>query len=345
MNTSNLLTGIHILDLSLLLPGPLCTWHLQAIGARITKIEPPGAGDYAKHMGYLDTDGLSHFYKYLNAGKTCVTLDLKAADDRDAFLEMVRQADAVIEGFRPGVMARLGLAHAVLAEVNPRISLISISGYGQTGAMANAAGHDINYMAAAGMLNEFVPVLAGAVAPEGTAQGQFIGMPNLQFGDILGGSITAAFMTSSAILSAQRSCNGTHIDVSMTRSLQQNNVMPMIESRVFGAPKPVGQSLLNGGAPCYGLYRTQDGRYLAVGALELKFWQALCDAIDCGRLRDAHWQLGLAVGSDAARQVRDAMAAVFAAKPMADWLKLLVPTDCCVNAVLRMDEVLAGARD
>jgi alpha-methylacyl-CoA racemase len=166
-------------------------------------------------------------------------------------------------------------------------------------------------------------------------------MPNLQFGDILGGSVTAAFMTSSAILSAQRKGKGTHIDVSMTHSLQKNNVMPMIESRVFGAPKPAGQSLLNGGAPCYGLYRTQDGRYLAVGALELKFWQALCDAIGCEYLRDAHWQLGLAVGSDAARQVQDAIAAVFAAQPMAYWLKLLAPVDCCVNAVLRMDEVLA----
>jgi alpha-methylacyl-CoA racemase len=145
MDTSNLLNGIHILDLSLLLPVPLCTWHLQAIGARITKIEPPGAGDYAKHMGYMDTDGLSHFYKYLNAGKTCVTLDLKAAEGRDAFMKMVRHADAVIEGFRPGVMARLGLTHDALAAINPRISLISISGYGQSGDMANIAGHDINY--------------------------------------------------------------------------------------------------------------------------------------------------------------------------------------------------------
>jgi alpha-methylacyl-CoA racemase len=332
MTTQNLLDGIRILDLSLLLPGPLCTWHLQSIGAHIVKIEPPGAGDYAKHMGALDDDGVSHFYKSLNGGKQMLQLDLKSAPDRARFLELAATADAVIEGFRPGVMARLGLSHDVLLQANPRICLVSISGYGQTGALAAAAGHDINYMAAAGMLHEMI----------GTADAAFIAMPNLQFGDVLGGAVTAAFMTSSAILCAQRSGTGRLVDVSMTHSLHANAVMPCIETRAFGAPTAAGQGLLNGGAPCYGMYRTRDDRYLAVGALEAKFWQALCEAIGRADLREAHWQFGLVPGSAAAQAVRTDLAATFAREPLAHWLHALRGADCCVNAVLRMDEVLAG---
>ncbi|MGL4576400.1 MAG: CaiB/BaiF CoA transferase family protein [Burkholderiaceae bacterium] len=328
MELLELLKGIRILDLTRLLPGPLCTWHLQSVGAEILKIEPPGEGDYAKTMGDLDADGVSFFYKHLNAGKTIQTLDLKTPQDHARLLELAKTADAVIESFRPGVMARLNLSHTQLAAVNPRINLISISGYGQSGAMSGAAGHDINYMAASGMLHEFIgeddqPVL-----------------PNLQFGDVLGGAVTAAFMTVSAILSAKQTGRGSHVDVSMTASLQAGNVMPLFETLAHGKPKAAGQSLLNGGVPCYGIYRTADNRFLAVGALELKFWQTLCDAIDRPDLRDAHWQLGQRIGSADAQQVRKALAQVFATRSMQDWTAHFAKFDCCVTPVLRLDEVL-----
>jgi crotonobetainyl-CoA:carnitine CoA-transferase CaiB-like acyl-CoA transferase len=328
-----LLAGIRILELTRLLPGPLCTWHLQGLGAQIIKIEGPGEGDYAKAMCDLDTDGISFFYKHLNAGKTLHVRDLKTPADHAQFLEMVKAADAVIESFRPGVMARLHLSHAQLAAVNPRVSLISISGYGQTGPMAQAAGHDINYMAGAGMLHELI----GAASEEQ----RFIPMPNLQFGDVLGGAVSAAMMTLAAILSAQRTGRGSHVDVSMTAQLQANNVMPLFETMARGQPGASGQSLLNGGVPCYGMYRTADDRFLAVGALELKFWQALCDALSRPDLRDIHWQRGEAVASKQHLHARRELQAVFATRSMHAWAQFFAQIDCCVTPVLRLDEVLA----
>jgi crotonobetainyl-CoA:carnitine CoA-transferase CaiB-like acyl-CoA transferase len=329
---SGLLAGVRVLDLTRLLPGPLCTWHLQSLGAEIIKIEAPAydnaAGDYAKTMSDLDADGISYFYKYLNAGKQVLALDLKTAVGHARLLELVKTADAVIESFRPGVMARLALSHAQLAAVNPRINLISISGYGQTGPMSQAAGHDINYMAGSGMLHEFIGESGEPV------------LPNLQFGDVLGGALSAAFLTVSAILAAQRTGAGSHVDVSMTAQLQANVMFPRFETLAHGAPKAAGKSLLNGGVPCYGLYRTQDDRFLAVGALELKFWQALCDAIGRPDLRGAHWQLGQQVGGADAKRVRQVLQTLFAAQPLVHWLQQLNPFDCCVSPVLRIDEVL-----
>jgi crotonobetainyl-CoA:carnitine CoA-transferase CaiB-like acyl-CoA transferase len=325
----NLLAGVRIIDLTRLLPGPLATWHLQSVGAEILKIEPPGEGDYARAMGPLDTDGVSFFYKHLNTGKTVRVLDLKSATDRAVLLNEVASADAVIESFRPGVMARLGLSLADLQAINPRIALISINGYGHTGPMAQAAGHDINYMAMAGMLHELID--AAAPAPL---------LPNLQFGDVLGGAMTAAFATVSAILSARIQGTGRHIDVSMTQALTTSNIMPLLATMSHGQPKPLGQDLLNGGVPCYNIYRTADHRFLAVGALELKFWQTLCDAIARTDLRNAHWQLGQKVGSAEAQGVREQLQAVFASQTLAHWQQHFAKVDCCVTPVLRMDEVL-----
>jgi alpha-methylacyl-CoA racemase len=355
--TQNLLSGIRILDLTRLLPGPLCTWHLQNLGAEIIKIESPGEGDYAKAMCDLDADGMSFFYKHLNAGKPMQVLDLKRPTDHTRLLELVKDADAVIESFRPGVMARLNLSHAQLTVVNPRICLVSISGYGQTGPMAQAAGHDINYMAGSGMLHELIsdrslpdPTAGASMGTlprplppggRGADGGEFIPMPNLQFGDVLGGAVSAAMMALAAILSAQRTGQGSHVDVSMTAQLQVNNVMPLFETLARGAPGASGHSLLNGGVPCYGVYRTADQRFLAVGALELKFWQALCDALDRPDLRDVHWQLGEPVGSARHAQVRDALAAIFIQHDMNAWVARLAPFDCCVSPVLRLDEVIS----
>ena len=151
----SLLAGIRIVDLSALLPGPLATWHLQGLGAEIVKIEPPGAGDNARTIGPMAGE-VSYFYRHLNRGKRIVQLDLKSTAGRDALFGQLRGADALIESFRPGVLARLGLTLPVLQRDNAALSLISISGYGQSGAMAAFAGHDINYLALSGWLHELI---------------------------------------------------------------------------------------------------------------------------------------------------------------------------------------------
>ena len=333
------LAGIKLLDLTRLLPGPMATRHLADLGAIVIKIQSPDAlqADYAKTMGQpSDMTGTgdaraSYFYQHCNAGKQELTLDLKLPADKAHFLELVRTADAVLESFRPGVMARLGLAFEVLQAVNPAISLISISGYGQQGAWAGAAGHDINYMALSGMLHEFC-----------AANMESLPLPNIQYGDLLGGAMTAAFATTAAILHSKIHGVGCWMDVSMTASLLAHNVMPLFATQARGAPTPADMDLLNGGVPCYSAYRTADGRFLAVGALELKFWQSFCAVIAHPDWAVKHWSLGnLDIGNSDSMLLKAQVADLIASQSLADWVALFAGHDCCVTPVLRMDEALA----
>jgi crotonobetainyl-CoA:carnitine CoA-transferase CaiB-like acyl-CoA transferase len=310
----------------MLLPGPLSTWHLRSLGARVLKIEPP-TGDYARTIGPLDGP-ISRFYQHLNFDKEILTLDLTQDVGRRVFFDRLPQTDLVMESFRPGVLERLGLGFERLREVNPRVCLVSISGYGRTGAFARMAGHDINYLALSGWLHELI-------ADEGEPV-----MPGVQIADVLGGALTAAFAAVSAILLARSSGGGTHVDVSITAALLSNNVLPLVHAQAaVQSPRP-GKGLLNGGVPCYGLYKTRDGRYLAVGALESKFWNSLCKALGRPEWAGRHWQSGQAIGGQDATEVRAELARAFAAQPLSHWQRVFVDVDCCVTPVLRMDEVL-----
>ncbi len=328
MTGTALLAGASILDLSRLLPGPLATWHLAGLGARVVKVESPAIGDYAKQIGPLDGE-ISYFYRHLNANKHIVALDLATAEGRAAFLERASAADLVVESFRPGVLDRLGVGFARLREANPRLCLISISGYGSAGRMAAAAGHDINYLALSGWMSELMP-LHGEPSP-----------PAVQIGDVLGGALTAAFAAVSALLHARSSGAGCHVDVSMTAALISSNPLGLAYAMGHVERPGPGRDLLSGGAPCYGLYRTRDGRYLAVGALESKFWVKLCKVLGRTDLAGRHWQNGQEIGGEDARQVREELARIFAAEPAAHWQRAFAESDCCVTPVLRMDEVLA----
>ncbi|MGH8294904.1 MAG: CaiB/BaiF CoA transferase family protein [Steroidobacteraceae bacterium] len=326
MTVTALLAGTSVLDLSRLLPGPLATWHLAALGARVVKVEP-ASGDYAREIGPREGE-LSHFYRHLNQGKEIVTVDLGQSDGLAEILERVGRSDLVVESFRPGVLARLGLGFDRLREANPRICLISISGYGSEGDMAAAAGHDINYLALSGWMSELMPATGEPT------------LPAVQIGDVLGGAMAAAFAAVSALLRASSTGRGCHVDVSMTAALISSNPLALAYARA-GAARPVpGQDLLSGGVPCYGLYRTGDGRYLAVGALEAKFWARLCEVLGRADFVSRHWQNGQEVGGDDARAVRQDLTRIFAAKPLSHWQHVFAGSDCCVTPVLRMDEVL-----
>jgi alpha-methylacyl-CoA racemase len=330
------LAGVTVIDLTRLLPGPMATRHLADLGARIIKVQSPdpAQADYAKTMGAAqDMDGDStYFYRHCNAGKSDLTLDLKQTSDRATLLEICKTADVVIESFRPGVMAKLGLSFEALQAVNLGISLVSITGYGQHGAWAGAAGHDINYMALSGQLHEL-----------SDAQGN-ITLPNIQYGDLLGGAMTAAFATVAAVLQAKLQGRGAWMDVSMTASLLAHNVMPLFAVQAAGAPAAAGTALLNGGVPCYRAYRTQDGRQLAVGALELKFWQAFCAAVNRPDWAAQHWNLGSHEAGDAGAQtLAGEVAELIASEPLSYWTALFNTVDCCTTPVLRMDEALHHA--
>lgn len=316
------LHGLRVLDLTRLLPGPLATQHLADFGAEVIKIEDTGVGDYARTMGAMH-GRTSFFYQLVNRNKKSLRLDLKQAAGREIFLRLVESADVVVEGFRPGVMTKLGLDHASLAGVNPRIVLCSITGYGQDGPYAMRAGHDINYIGYAGVLDQI-----------GTAGGP-PAVPNLQIGDLLGGTLSALFGLLVAVIDARASGRGRHVDVAMTDAALAHAVFPLVEVLANGRVRPRGEDLLSGGVPCYGVYRTADGRYMAVGALEEKFWHLLCDTLARDDLKPMH----LATGAEGAR-ARAELEAVFRTRSQAEWVAVFDRVDCCVTPVLRLEESL-----
>ncbi len=314
------LNGVRVLDLSRLLPGPFCTQLLRDLGAEVIKVEDPQGGDYVRYTPPLLDDGNSVFFHTLNRGKKSVTLDLKAAADSRRFLALVATADVVVEGFRPGVLDKLGVGPARLLEHNPRVIVCSISGYGQTGPLAKRAGHDVNYLARAGAL---------ALMREPTV------LP-VQVADLAGGALPAAFSICAALVGRATSGKGAILDVSMTHQAHGLLALTLSRASVPGEP-PLGggRDLLIGAVPCYGVYPTKDG-HLSVGGIEPKFWMGLCAALDLPELADRGLDTGAA--GDEARAI---LAAKLATRTTAEWMALLAPLDVCVEPVRAPEEVLA----
>jgi alpha-methylacyl-CoA racemase len=314
------LQGIRVLDLSRLLPGPFLTMILADMGADVVKVEDPNLGDYVRAVPPAK-GGVGGRYLALNRGKRSIVLDLKQVAGRAALLAMVEKADVVVESFRPGVMAKLGLSYDVLAARNPTIILCSISGYGQTGPYSHRAGHDLDYIALAGVLAMTGPAAAG---PQ---------LPGVQIADLAGGSLWSATAILAALVGRHRTGKGAHLDISMTEGALAL-LAPDLGNLDCGAKPTRGVETLNGGLACYGVYRTKDARYLAVGALEPKFWLVLNAAI--GRPPVATELV--AAPADQAR-IRDELAGIFMQKTAAEWHVVLAPHDCCVELVTELDEL------
>lgn len=321
------LAGIRVLDLTRLLPGPMCTLHLADLGADVVKIEDTGAGDYARTLALspgATACAMTAWYRAINRNKRSLAIDLKTADGHAAFIALARNADVVVEGFRPGVVRSLRVDCDTLRRVNPRLVYCSLSGYGQTGPRALAAGHDINYLGYAGVLD---------------ATGERGGRPalaNVQIADLLGGAATAAMGILAALLGAQRSGTGRYVDVAMADAVLAQQIVALGSLEDTGGVAARGDDLLTGGVPCYGVYETRDGRWLAVGALEARFWRALCETLD----RVDLVPLQFATGAEGAR-VRDTLAGIFAARTRDEWDERLAGANCCVTPVLTFAEALA----
>ena len=326
------LAGLRILDLTRLLPGPVATMHLADLGAEVIKVEDTGAGDYARAMGPGEAQaagrvGDSLFFRMINRNKKSLRLDLKQAAGVEVFLRLARDADVIFESFRPGVVDKLGIGYAAVRALNPRIVYCAITGYGQTGPWADLAAHDINFLAISGLLDQIG-------AHDGESSGP-PAIPNLQIGDLLGGALTPLVAVLAAVIGAKATGQGSHVDVAMTDAVLAHTIFPLVTTLVQGQPAPRGADLLTGGVPCYGVYRTADGRYLAVGALEPKFWQGLCAVIERPDLAP----FGLATGKEG-RRVKTELARLIGSKPLAHWEPLFAAADCCVTPILRMDEAI-----
>src|SRR3954454_18201335 len=258
------LAGIRVLDLTRLLPGAFATALLGDLGAEVVKVEQPGGGDPIR--AYEPRIGDASGYTWVaDRNKRSVALNLRDERGRDALLRLAEGADVLIEGFRPGVMDRLGLAYDAVRAVNPALVYCSLTGYGADGPLALAAGHDINYLGRAGVLS--------TTGVDGRPA-----IPGVQVADLAGGSLLGVAGLLAALVRAQRTGEGDHVDVAMTDgafALQALN----LGARFAGGPPPRRQhELLNGGVPCYNVYACADGRHLTVGALEAPFWRALCKA-------------------------------------------------------------------
>jgi alpha-methylacyl-CoA racemase len=220
------LAGLRVLDLTRLLPGPVATMHLADLGAEVIKIEDTGPGDYARAMGPGEkavsgtggNSGDSVFFRLVNRNKKSLRLDLKQAAGVAAFLRLAKDADVIFESFRPGVVDKLGIGYAAVKAINPRVVYCAITGYGQTGPWAELAGHDINYLATSGLLEQI-----------GHHDGQQSGppaIPNLQVGDLLGGALTPLLGVLAAVIGAKATGQGSHVDVAMTDAVLAHNIFP-----------------------------------------------------------------------------------------------------------------------
>ncbi|MGD0565689.1 MAG: CaiB/BaiF CoA-transferase family protein [Roseiarcus sp.] len=312
------LAGLKVLDFSTLLPGPLASLILAEAGAEVIKVERPGGGDDMR--GYRPAfGGASGNFALLNRGKQSLTADLKDKGDRDHVLTLAQSADVLIEQFRPGVMARLGLGFEEIARENPSLIYCSITGYGQSGERVAKAGHDLNYLAETGLLGltrgaDGAPVLPPVLAA-----------------DISGGAYPAVMNILLALQRRNVSGRGCRIDVAMADNLFTFAYWALAAGHAGDWPRPGGE-LVTGGSPRYQIYRTADDKYLAAAPIEERFWQIFCERI------------GLAPNERDDSRDPEAMkrkvADRIAARDAATWRAIFANADACVSVVASLKEAV-----
>lgn len=317
------LEGIRVLDLTRLLPGAFASQMLADLGADVIKIEHPVGGDYNRAFPPMARTESGSFL-LLNRNKRSLTLDLKTAAGKDAFRRLAETADVVLEGFRPGVMARLGLSYEALGAINPKLIFCAISGYGQDGPKAQAPGHDMNYLAEAGALQLF-----------GKA-GEPPIVPGLSIADVGGGSMMATTGILAALVARGRTGRGQMIDVSMFDGSIAWLALHAPDWLFAGVEPRGGERRFIGQAPCYNVYRCADGRDVALGIIEDHFWARFCDAVGLPDLKDEQWPEG-----EAAVRQKGRLAALFAGDTRDAWVSRLAPADIPFGPVLSMAEAFA----
>jgi alpha-methylacyl-CoA racemase len=314
--TNPLLSGIRILDLSRLLPGPFCTLYLAQLGAEVIKIEEPNGGDYTRSLS-------PEMFQLVNRGKKSLTLDLRKAEDVALFHQMAAQSDVVLESFRPGVMDKLGCGYDTLKALNPKLVYAALTGYGQTGPYRDRPGHDMNYLGYAGVLDQ-TGVAGGPPAP-----------CNFQIADLAGGALTCAVGILAAVIGARASGQGSFVDVGMLDGSLALQVVTLATMRTLGKAPVRGEDMLSGGLPNYAIYECADGKHLALGSLESKFFQRAC--VVAGRADLL--KKPLAPGK-AGEGLRQELVALFKSKTRDEWDALLAADDTCASGILTPDEVL-----
>lgn len=304
------LDGVRILDLTRLLPGPYATQLLGDLGAEVVKVEEPTVGDYYREEEPSLADGDSRIFAMLNRNKRSVALDLKDERGHEAFMSLAETADVIVEGFRPGVAERLGIDYESVGERNEAIVYCSLSGYGQDGPYEQWAGHDVNYIGIGGLL-----YMTGSPDDDPV-------IPGLPVADFAGGMATA-FATMVGLRSAARTGRGEYFDLAMTDVMV--SWFTLYAPFVFddaATPPERGGSMPAGKYPCYAVYATADGGHVTLGAMEYKFWAAICEELGLEEYAnpDDHFPTGRR-----SAEIRSALAERFADRTRDDWLERLDP--------------------
>lgn len=314
------LEGIRVLDLSRYLPGPFCTQILADFGAEVIKVEDPRGGDLGRSLTPV-IEGESARFPTVNRNKKSITLDLKQPAGKDVFKKLVAGADIVVDQFRPGVMTKMGLGYESLNVINKRIIYCAITGYGWTGPLKDAAGHDLNY------LN-----LAGVTGMTGVYKGR-PAMSGVQIADIAGGTLYAVIAILLALASREKTGEGQFCDVAMLDCSISLLAYTLGEWAGWGRLPEMGNDVLTGGYACYNVYETKDGKHVSLGAVEDKFWAQFCQKLDRAEYIKTQWKPDLQ--PDMQSDIREIMKT----KARDEWVEFFATDDICFTPVLTMEEM------
>ncbi|MFB6178233.1 MAG: CaiB/BaiF CoA transferase family protein [Halorientalis sp.] len=314
------LSDFTVLELAGMIPGPYATMLLSDLGAEVIKVEEPESGDYQRQFG-PETDGINHRFANYNRNKESIALDLKSDRGRAVLLELVEESDVLLEGFRPGVVDRLGIGYDEVSARNPGLVYCSLSGYGQNGPYREWVGHDINYLGLSGML-----------AMTGERDGPPVA-PGYPISDFAGG-IFAAFTIVSMLHQREQTGEGEYIDLSMT-DVAASWSQQLLATVAAGQQPRRGETLVSGNDPSYNIYECADGEYITLGALEPAFWKRLCDELSLEASEDAD------LSDPAVREaVREELTEAFAQQSRDEWIASLDETEIPVAPVYSPDETL-----
>ncbi len=317
------LDGLRVLDLSRLMPGPLCTMILGDLGADVIKVEQPEIGDYARSAPPFIGDTGSAFLM-LNRNKRSITLNLKNAEAQEILRKLAAKADVFIESYQPGVAEKLGVGYPAINQVNERIIYCSISGFGQTGPYRDLVGHDLTYAA-----------YSGVIGATGLKGGPPV-IPVIQISDIQS-AIYGAVAIASALYKREKTGQGEFIDISLMDTAVASMIMPL-SFHFAGASTERGESILSGAAPFYDIYETADRKFISIAPLEPKFWIELCSLLGIERYQDQ--QLA---SHEAAQRIREALVKVFRQKNRDEWVKILNEREIPCAPVYDVGEVPADS--
>ncbi|MFK8398311.1 CaiB/BaiF CoA transferase family protein [Pseudomonas sp. BGr12] len=316
------LASLKILDFSTLLPGPFASLLLADMGAQVLRVESPSRMDLVRVLP-PHVDGTSASHAYLNRNKRCIALDLKQAEAVEVVKQLVQEYDIVLEQFRPGVMDKLGVGYEALKAINPKLIYVSITGYGQTGPLRDRAGHDINYLA-----------LAGVASYTGRRESGPLPL-GVQLADIGGGSLHGVMGLLAAVIQRQQTGEGQQVDVSMTDCAFSLHGMAGAGYLAAGVEPEMEGLALNGGS-FYDYYRTRDGRWFSVGSLEPQFMQQFCAAIGRPELAAR----GLSPRPEEQQALKREIAIEFEKHDFAHWQERFAALDACVEPMLSLAEAV-----